>query len=287
MTLEQWYGMTQPMRYRGHEIVYRDEGDGSARPVLLCIHGFPTASWDWAPIWSPLTRQYRVLAPDMIGFGYSDKPRNYDYSIHDQADLHEALLQEQGVSQALVLAHDYGDTVAQELLARQIDGSAVFRMEKLCFLNGGLFPEMHRARPIQKLFNSPLGFILSHLMGEKAFRRSFSQVFGPDTQPTDEELKAFWTLVNYKQGKLNTHKLIRYIEDRKQHRERWVNALKETPVPIRLIDGLLDPVSGGHLVEYYQQQITDADIVELPDVGHYPQVEAPDRVAAAVLDFFG
>ena len=57
----------------------------------------------------------------MIGFGWSDKPRNYAYSIMDQADLHEGLLSDLGVRKALVLAHDYGDTVAQELLARDLE----------------------------------------------------------------------------------------------------------------------------------------------------------------------
>ncbi len=97
--------------YKGHLVFYRVEGEG---PVLLLVHGFPSASWDFQPMWSALTRRFRVVAADMLGFGWSDKPSPYPYSILDQATLEERLLGELGVDEAHVLAHDYGDTVAQE-----------------------------------------------------------------------------------------------------------------------------------------------------------------------------
>ena len=86
--------------------------------TLLLIHGFPTASWDWYRMWPDLVQEYHVLAADFLGFGFSDKPRNYPYSILDQADLLEALLREKGIGRVHIISHDYGDTVAQELLAR-------------------------------------------------------------------------------------------------------------------------------------------------------------------------
>jgi pimeloyl-ACP methyl ester carboxylesterase len=76
--------------------MYHDEGSG---PVLLCIHGFPTASWDWVQMWPQLTKNFRVIAPDMLGFGFSDKPRNYEYSLFDQTTLHEVLLGHLGISE--------------------------------------------------------------------------------------------------------------------------------------------------------------------------------------------
>ena len=65
------------------------EGSG---PTLLLIHGYPFNSWDWAPIWDRLTDRFTVVAPDMLGMGFSDKPVAYEYSVHDHADMHEALL---------------------------------------------------------------------------------------------------------------------------------------------------------------------------------------------------
>ncbi|GAA5093258.1 alpha/beta fold hydrolase [Nocardia iowensis] len=284
-----WRANGRRYTHRGHQIFYRDDGGGAAG-TLLCIHGFPTASWDWHAIWPGLCDRFgRVIAPDMIGFGWSAKPRNYTYSIADQADIHEELLREHGIARVHILAHDYGDTVAQELLARDIDrraaGDESLVIESVCLLNGGLFPETHRARPVQRLLASPLGPLAGMLASERAFTSSLSGVFGPDTKPSREELDQFWTLWCSKHGKRNGHKLIRYMSERRKHRERWVGALRDTKVPLRLIDGLLDPVSGAHMVRRYRELIPTPDVVELPKVGHYPQVEAPTDTLAAFLDF--
>lgn len=291
ISLADWRAAGSAFTYRGHEIFVRTGGDWSSdQPALVLIHGFPTASWDWAHQWEALCERYRVATLDMIGFGFSDKPRDYDYSIMDQADLFEAWLAKLGVSEAHILAHDYGDTVAQELLARHIDrkasGEAGLRLQSVCFLNGGLFPEQHRATFTQRLLHSPLGPVVSSLMTRKRFAKGLSEVFGPDTQPSSEEVDAFWTLATERGGMPAIgHKLIRYIAERRVNRDRWVGALIESPVPLRVIDGALDPVSGAHMVAHYRLLIPSPDTVLIDDVGHWPQLEAPTRVLDAFLDF--
>jgi pimeloyl-ACP methyl ester carboxylesterase len=104
-----------------HRIFYRREGSG---PVLLLLHGFPTASWDWHKIWPSLKEDFELVAPDFMGFGFSDKPLRYQYGILDQADLVEQLLDHLQLREVHILAHDYGDTVAQELLARFLEKKA-------------------------------------------------------------------------------------------------------------------------------------------------------------------
>ena len=221
----------------------------------------------------------------MLGFGLSDKPRDIAYSILDQADLQEALLEHLGTSEAHLLAHDYGDTVAQELLARHNEGSLSFNLKSIMFLNGGLFPEQHRARPIQKLGLTPLGLLLGLMMSRARFRKTFDEIFGPETKASDTEIDGHWRLINEQGGRAVIHKLLRYIPERIEHRERWVGALEHTNVPLRLLIGGADPVSGEHLYHYYKEQIPDADAVLLKSIGHYPQTEAPQDVLAAFLDF--
>ncbi|HMG51998.1 MAG TPA: alpha/beta fold hydrolase, partial [Kofleriaceae bacterium] len=83
------------------------------------LHGFPTSSWDWRHVWDELARSYRVIALDYLGFGFSDKPSQGPYSVFAYADQAESVLARLGaVAHVHVLAHDLGDTVAQELLAR-------------------------------------------------------------------------------------------------------------------------------------------------------------------------
>ena len=283
MTLDAWRDAGRWHRHGEHAIFHRDEGAG---PAILCIHGFPTASWDWHRLWARLTVRHRVVAPDLIGFGFSAKPRPYPYSIFDQATLCESLLAALGVNDVVVLAHDYGDTVAQELLARHDERrGAGLRLRGVCLLNGGLFPEAHRALPVQKLMASPLGPLLGRLSTPGRFRASLASVFGPHTQPTRAELDDFARLVRHHDGGGITHRLLGYLDERRRHRARWVGALERTAVPLRLVDGALDPVSGRHMAERYRQLVPDPDVVVLDDVGHYPQVEAPDAVWTAFADF--
>ncbi len=285
MTLDDWQAGGKTFDFDGRPVFYRDNGAGDA---LLCIHGFPTASWDWEPIWAGLTARFRVVAPDMLGFGFTVKPSQHVYSIHEQATLHERLLKTLGVERCFILAHDYGVSVAQEMLARFIErrGKAGPEIRSICFLNGGLFPEMHRPLLIQKLLVGPLGPLVSRLLNEKRFRASFLQVFGAETKPSDAELRDFWRLVTYNDGDRIYHRLIKYITDRKRHRERWVGALINSPVPVRLVNGPEDPVSGAHLVAHYRQHVSNPDTVVLPGIGHYPQVEAPRETLKVVLEFF-
>jgi pimeloyl-ACP methyl ester carboxylesterase len=275
--------------HRGHEFFYREQArEPGAASALLLIHGFPTSSWDWHKLWDALAGKFpRVIAADMMGFGFSSKPADYEYSILDQADLLEGLLAHLGVARIHVLAHDYGDTVAQELLARHLErgASARPRIDSCVLLNGGLFPEVHRARTIQKLLLTPLGPLLSRLMNRRSFDRSFAAIFGANTQPSAEELAQFWELVRHDGGTRIMHKLIRYMPERLAHRERWVGALQRTRVPLRVINGPDDPVSGAHMVARYRELVPDPDTVSLPGIGHYPQTEDSAGVLKAFFEF--
>src|SRR5210317_2398575 len=90
--LQQWRDKGSFLRINGAEIFYLDEGEYD-QPALLLIHGFPTSSWDWQPMWHTLREQYRVVCLDMLGFGFSDKPNARNYSIHQQADIVEAVVE--------------------------------------------------------------------------------------------------------------------------------------------------------------------------------------------------
>ncbi len=286
IALEEWRKAARDFICAGHRIVYwAPDLPDPQKPWLLLIHGFPTSSWDWSATWLALEKHFNLAALDMLGFGLSDKPANIRYSLLDQADLQEALLERLGVGEAHLLAHDYGDSVGQELLARHNDRTLSFSLKSIVFLNGGLFPEQHRARPIQKLGLSPIGGLIGMMLTRDKLRTNFDQIFGPDTKASDEEIDGHWSLMRENRGQRVFHKLLQYIPERKVMRSRWVGALKDATIPLRLIDGGADPVSGEHLYHYYKEEIPNADAVLFEDIGHYPQTEAPERVLTAFFDF--
>ncbi len=270
-----------------HQVFYCDSYKNNdvpavEKPVLVLIHGFPTASIDWQYLWPNLIRHFRVICLDMLGFGLSDKPKDFPYSIAAQADIFQALLTRLDIQSFHLLAHDYGDTVAQELLARE--AQCDYAIASCILLNGGLFPETHHPVLMQKLLISPLGRYLIHFYSFKKFCQTFSHICQQEIP--EQELKVYWNLLELNDGLAVMPKLIAYMQERKIFRQRWVGALQETDIPLRLIDGIEDPISGVHMVERYQQLISAADVVELADIGHYPQVEAPTQVLKSALEFW-
>lgn len=282
--LRAWREAGEFITVRGQRVFCRRAGAG---PRLLLIHGFPTSSIDWAPMWPMLTSRFEVLAFDLLGLGFSAKPRGHRYRVREQADLAEAVAHHHGWRDACVLAHDYGDTVAQELLARsdRNPAQAALRILRLCLLNGGLFPETHRARPIQRLLASPLGPGLVGLMSRRGFARSLAALFSPMRQPGETAIDEYWALLQHDDGIRAVPSLLGYMAERQRERARWVGALQTTGTPLRLVCGAVDPVSGLHMAERYRELVPRADIVLLDDVGHFPQVEDPERVFAAVAAF--
>lgn len=239
--LKEWQASGQYFEHNEQKIFYRcspslthNAAPASDKPVLLLIHGFPTSSWDWHRLWIALSKEYQLVAADMLGFGFSDKPQNASYRITEQADIQEALLDYLGVTSFHILAHDYGDTVTQELLARH--NSDASNIRSVALLNGGLFPETHKPLLVQKLLLSPIGFIISRFMSEQKLSASFTTIC---KQPlAQSELQGFWLQIRFNHGQKVFHKLIRFMEERRTHRERWVSALQNCTVPIALINGL-------------------------------------------------
>ena len=89
-------------------IFSRTEGAGDWCTLL---HGFPTSSFDWHPIWDRVRPRRRLLTFDFLGFGDSDKPREHTYSIVEQADITEAIWRAHAVRRTALLVHDYGVSI--------------------------------------------------------------------------------------------------------------------------------------------------------------------------------
>ena len=284
VSLQQWQSQGSFTQINGHQIFTKIAGD-ITKPALLLIHGFPSASWDWEGMWQTLSEHYFVITLDMLGFGLSDKPKNAGYKITEQADLYTQFLKTLNINDIHILAHDYGDTVAQELLARQVHNQSAITINSVCFLNGGLFPEVHKPLFIQKLLLSKFGWLVPKLMNKQKFANNLMTIFGKNTQPTTQVIDTLWELLIYKDGLAVMPKLISYIMQRQQNRERWVGAIVNSHIPLTFIAGAEDPISGKHMIEHYKKLIPNARVQEFVELGHYPQVENPDAITQAYLDF--
>lgn len=281
MNSDTWYANGRATTINDLTVFYKRSGKGQ---TLICIHGFPSSSWDFEPIWPSLIKRFDVITHDLIGLGKSAKP-NKRLSISLQADIIEGLALKEGVKEAHLLAHDIGDTIAQELLARQYQKTSKINWLSCVFLNGGIFPETHHALLIQNLLLSKLGPLVSKFMSQKSLKRSFNSVFSKSHPPTDEFIQETWKLICANKGKSMIPKLIQYMAERRAFRARWVEPLIKKIVPIRLINGIEDPISGKHAADRFTEIVPNADVIYLEKSGHYPHIETPGEVLKAFFEF--
>ena len=284
MKLKIWRESGNYFDYKSFPIFYRlSENSGE---VTLCLHGFPTSSFDYHKIYDRLAERFAVLTFDMIGYGFSAKPTAFDYTTFNQVDVLQALLNYLKIKKVNILAHDYGNTITQELLARSEEKRLNFTIESICMLNGALFPETHRPILAQKILISPIGFLFGRLISDSKFKRSLASIFGEQTKPTEEELDDFLAVFKFNDGRRIAHKLIRYMRERAKYRDRWVGALQNMKVPFKFINGSADQVSGKHLVERFREVVPrQTDIIELEDIGHFPHFETPEIVLENYFKF--
>jgi pimeloyl-ACP methyl ester carboxylesterase len=283
--LEEWWagGERVALALGGEEreVFVRRMGAG---PTITLLHGFPSSSHDWAKVAPLLAERHSLLLVDFLGFGASEKPTAHEYSLHEQADLVEALWRREGIDTSAVVAHDYAVSVTQELLARKAEGSLEVEIRDVRLLNGGLYPELHRPQPTQTALLDPVqGPQISALLNEELFVSALRPTFADAFDATRDSAE-IWQATSRDGGERIAHLLIGYIRDRQRHGERWVSALQETAVPVSFVWGMLDPVSGRHMAERIRERLPDAPFLALEDVAHWPALEAPERVAPAMVE---
>src|SRR4051794_3734225 len=230
---EDWQARGTHHTVNGHQIFAVDAaptGTPSAPPVLV-LHGFPTSGVDWHQAIDAMTATgRRVVVLDMLGYGSSDKPDQH-YSLFEQADIVDALAPQLGLTEVALVTHDMGDSVGGEVLARSIDGTLSFGIERRVVTNGSIYIEMAHLTDGQQLLLSlpderlPEGAGAGQAGLEIALRNTFA----PDNAVPADELTAMASLIVHAGGDRLLPRLIRYIEERRQYEGRWTGAIERHP----------------------------------------------------------
>jgi pimeloyl-ACP methyl ester carboxylesterase len=249
----------------------------------VLLHGFPSSSYDWRLLLErpPLT-EHAVLAFDFLGFGLSDKPREHTYTLAWQADLAEELVRGGGDGPVFLVAHDMGTSVATELMARDREGEVAIDLRGALLFNGSIILERSHPTVAQRLLRGPFGPVAARLGSERFFRHQFGSVFSPEHPLSDEEAEDQWALITNRGGNRLGHKLIRYMDERVIYADRWHGAIRQWPKPLSFAWGMLDPVATPDVLAGLRELRPEAPTDELPELGHYPQLEDPDRLATAL-----
>lgn len=253
----------------------------AASPVVI-LHGFPGSSRDWAEVVPLLPKARQVVTFDFPGYGADAKDPRGSYSLFDQATYVEELLAARGVTNCVLLAHDMGDTVAAELAARHNVGSLTFRLDGIVLTNGSIFIDMAQLTRGQRLTLRLPARRLPFPLPKRVIRRSLEESFTEECPPPPGAIDALVEEIRRNKGDRLMPVLIRYIEERRRHQDHWTAGLVDYDGPLALIWGEQDPIAVLPMAERLVSMRPGTPLITFPDVGHWPSLEAPAELAAAV-----
>ncbi|NNK37803.1 MAG: alpha/beta hydrolase [Xanthomonadales bacterium] len=284
--LQSWLASGHVARVDDVALYYRQAGTANAdHPWLVCFHGFPTSSWDWHALLPLLAKRRKVLVFDFPGYGLSEKPPNRGYSLKRQLDAAEALFRHLRIERFELLAHDMGNSVACELLRRREAGGYPFELQSLTLLNGGIYMDQHRPLFTQRLLRTPgVGAIAARLTSWRLFRLQYPRVYANPEQFDPEHYASQWALLLNNDGRRTLHRIAGYMKERTRMGEAWTGPLHRLDLPLKVIWGREDPIAVYGIAETLCRNQPGARLVTLEGIGHYPQLEAPERVAKAYFD---
>lgn len=233
-----------------------------------------------------MAARFRVVLHDHMGFGLSEKPPGVSYSLADQAERAIGVWQKLGLERVHLLAHDYGTSVATELLARREESRLPVELASVTLCNGSIHMDLARPRLSQYLLKSRLiGPIFARQVGEKFFKRRMRALWGDPSRADGRDLEALFEALVSEGGRVVLPKISRYLEERVEYKERWVGALRRVDLPMHVLWAREDPVAVAAIAERLVADTPAARLTWLEDLGHYPMLEDPAAWSEAVLSF--
>jgi len=251
----------------GQAIHYFDMGSG---PVVVLLHGLGSRKEDWLPVLDPMAQKYRLLVPDQIGFGKSDKPL-LDYSIQTYVDFLNEFLRQLKVEKASLVGESLGGWIAGLYVAEIGGGAHLIPVEKLVLVDAA---GLKQDKPIPDLNPSSLA----------AMRGMMEAVFYDTSWLSEDALRKIFT------DKLAVHDgyTVRSILGNPAlATERLDERLGSIKVPTLVTWGKQDkllPIASG---ERYAAGIAGAKLISFDKCGHVPAIEKTEEFLAAVTSFLG
>lgn len=276
MTIYEWSAKHKPIYLLNQRVSFIDTSVGEN--VILVIHGFGTSSYDYHKVIDELKLTYRMVIPDLVGFGLSSKPINYYFSIIEQAQILLKLLESLNIKEVSVIAQGFGASVLCELMnSLKSSHFTNLKLHKIWLLNFSLSvelsPNIESQELIVKYINSTFLKISSSFeMFKKYIRKSFYN----GQNISDEELNTSWELLKYDNG-LKTLQFIDYwIIEIQQSSNRWLEAIKNSPSTKYVIWGIDDSSGDTKTLESIQSFLNTENSYLIEKCGYLPMLENPE-----------
>ncbi|MEO0560788.1 MAG: alpha/beta hydrolase [Chloroflexota bacterium] len=275
MNFEAFRALQQVTEIDGLTVSYVDEGEG---PALLLIHGIPVWGYLWKDCIPALTAHFRVIVPDLLGYGYSDQRDRFDRSIKVQAEMLAKLLAELGVDDLFLVGHDIGGAVAQRFV---VDNAA--RVSKWVLIDSVLY-DSWPAEPMVRLVNPKQH---DKNQGDQLARTFIQRL--PDgihhkDRATTELLEGWMAPYMSDVGKLSLIRNAAALNT--NHTMELLDALQEVPRPL-LLWAAKDQFQPLATAERFVADYPGTELRVIDDSDHFLPLEKPEAVAQNLIDFLG
>ena len=255
-------------------IRYVDAGSGLP---LVFIHGFGASIFSWRKNLEPLSEYHRVCAPDLPGFGYSDKPLNADYSIDAYADFMIQFMDRLKIEKAVLVGHSLGGGIALLTSLKYPD-----RVLALVLLDAEAYPI---TPPLMlKIAKLPgVRSVVHRAIGEWVVRVSLQRSFHDPSFITEPLIEEYYRPFLTENGKAAPIRVLQAMDFEKLQvlPERYRNIKKKTLI----IWGREDQISGIHLARKLKKDLPNSRLRIIPECGHLVQEEKPEVVNQAIIRF--
>lgn len=266
----------------GQRMAYLDEGRG---PVVVLVHGNPTWSFFYRHLVSLLCPNHRVIAPDHIGCGNSDKPREYSYLLEDHINNLESLLTSLGVETCSLVVHDWGGAIGFGYAVRHPE-----RIRSLTVMNTAAFRSRRIPWRIRICRLPVLGPLL--VRGFNGFARA-AIFMAVRRKMAPDVAEGFLAPYDSWRNRIAIQRFVEDIPLTPSHPSYQCLAAIEGGlaglgrIPMQIIWGGRDFCFTRHFYDEWRRRFPDAETLYLEEAGHYLLEDAFPEVGAAITAFLG
>lgn len=262
------------MRIDGHHIAYAQQGEGS--PLVL-IHGIPTSHLLWRKVMPELAASHKVLAPDMLNYGKSDKPADANVSIEAQSRLIVKFMDQLELQSADIVAHDIGGGVAQLIAVNYPE-----RVRKLVLIDTVCFDSwpIPEFLPLQESGAEEAMSLEEFLTMLRGFMPQ--GVHNKDVM-TDEVIDLYLLPWSTEEGKKALFRNLRRLNP--EYTQAIVGELKHLASETLILWAENDVFQKPAYAIKLQQTIPNARHIWIKDAGHWLMEEKPEEISGHLLAF--
>jgi len=268
---------------RDGEMHYVDEGSG---PPILFVHGTPTNSYEFRHLIAALSKRFRCVAPDHLGFGESARPRSFAYTPEAHAAVLREFVERLGLDDFTLVVHDFGGPIGLPLITDHPSHSP--HVSRLILMNTWAWPlddDPKMARGA-RFIGGAIGRFL-YRYANASLRLIMPSAYGDRKKLTPEIHRRYLDVFGDRDARvLVLHALAKSLLGSRSHYQSLLDRLDRLrAIPVLIVWGMKDSALQPYQLERWRQLLPGAQVETIEGAGHWPHEEEPGRVVAAIERF--